>query len=527
MGKAIAVIDIGMTNKKVAIYDSGLRMLDSVSRKFEPIIVEGIETHDLAGMEAWFLDRLADFGKSHQIAAIAVSTHGANIVCIGDDGEPCAPCVYYTHEPGTEFQERFYRLVGERGELQSITGTPPLSAMINPSKGILFLKERFPEAFAQTRVLLNYPQYWGYRLTGKTGAEGTYTGCHTYLWDWKQGRYSSVADKLGIATLMPFPLRDSWDVLGTIKSGIADARGLSRDIVVTMGLHDSNASLLPHLAKRKNVDFILNSTGTWCVIMHPQEIFGFAPDELGKIVFFNRSAYNKPIKTAIFLGGMEYEAWIGRIAAACGCDPSPSALTDPGPEVYRSIVSAASEFILPELVPGSGQFPGSRPRARQDGHDFPLADLEAGGQVPPFMNDGKRALAVLNISLALQTQVALERTGLAAATEVFTEGGFRKNAGYNSVLASLLGAGTTKGGGVFLTDISEATALGAAMTAAAALEGTQPDALGDRFDVEYKVVRPMEGLGSADGFGDLGKYRAAWLALVAPGAANNINGGRA
>ena len=56
MGKAIAVIDIGMTNKKVAIYDSGLRMLDSVSRKFEPIMVEGIETHDLEGMEAWFLD---------------------------------------------------------------------------------------------------------------------------------------------------------------------------------------------------------------------------------------------------------------------------------------------------------------------------------------------------------------------------------------------------------------------------------------------------------------------------------------
>ena len=156
--------------------------------------------------------------------------------------------------------------MGERRELQSITGTPPLSAMINPSKGILFLKERFPEAFARTRVLLNYPQYWGYRLTGKTGAEGTYTGCHTYLWDWKEGRYSSVAHRLGIATLMPFPLRDSWDVLGTIKSGIADARGLSRDIVVTMGIHDSNASLLPHLAKRKNVDFILNSTGTWSTV---------------------------------------------------------------------------------------------------------------------------------------------------------------------------------------------------------------------------------------------------------------------
>jgi sugar (pentulose or hexulose) kinase len=511
MEKAIAVIDIGMTNKKVAVYDMGLHMLDSVSRKFEPVMVDGIETHGLADMEEWFLGRLSDFGKRYPIRAVAVSTHGANMVCVGEDGEPCAPCVLYTHEPGPEFQERFYAMVGGRRELQAATGTPPLSAMINPSKGLLFLKERFPEAFAKTRVLLNYPQYWGYRLTGKTGAEGTYAGCHTYLWDWKAGRYSSVADKLGVTALMPFPLRDSWDLLGTVTPEVAKRTGLAPDTVVTMGLHDSNASLLPHLTKRKDADFILNSTGTWCVLMHPQETFGFSPDELGKIVFFNRSVYNKPVKTAIFLGGMEYETWTEAIAAACGCDPGPSALGDPGPEVYLSIIESASEFILPELVPGSGQFPGSRPRAVQDGREYELAGIKSGAQTPPFLRDVERALAALNISLALQTQVALERTGLAAGTDVFTEGGFRRNGGYNSVLASLLGSGH----GVFLTDISEATALGAAMTAAAALEGARPDSLGDRFDVEYKAVAPMEGLGSAAGSLGLGKYRAAWLALVA------------
>src|SRR5208337_1244242 len=175
MEKAVAVIDIGMTNKKVAIYDRGLRMLDSASRTFEPIMTEGLETHDLDGMEAWFLDRLADFGKGYGIGAIAVTTHGATMVCVGSDGSACAPCVYYTYEPGPEFQERFYRLVGERRELQASTGTPPLSAMINPAKGVFFLKERFPDAFARTRALLNFPQYWAYRLTGRMGAEGTYT----------------------------------------------------------------------------------------------------------------------------------------------------------------------------------------------------------------------------------------------------------------------------------------------------------------------------------------------------------------
>jgi sugar (pentulose or hexulose) kinase len=136
------------------------------------------------------------------------------------------------------------------------------------------------------------------------------------------------------------------------------------------------------------------------------------------------------------------------------------------------------------------------------------------------MREGPRALAVLNISLALQTLVALERAGGAAGTEVFTEGGFRRNEGYNAVLASALcGAGSAGGasceGRAYLTDISEATALGAAMTAAAALEGINPDALGDRFDIEYKEVRPMESLGPTGGAGVLDGYRAAWLALVA------------
>jgi L-fuculokinase len=507
MEKAIAVIDIGMTNKKVALFDRSLRMLDSVSRTFDPIEVEGLETHDLGGMEAWFLDRLADLNKRIPIAAIAVTTHGATMVCVGEDGNACAPCVYYTFEPGGEFQERFYGLVGDRRELQASTGTPPFSAMINPSKGLFFLKERFPEAYSRAKLVLNYPQYWGYRLTGMSGAEGTYTGCHSYLWDWKGGRYSSVADALGIARKMPFPLKDSWDVLGRIKGGIAERTGLSRDVVVTMGIHDSNASLLPHLAKREGGDFILNSTGTWCVLMHPQESFGFEVEELGKIVFFNRSAYNKPVKTAIFLGGMEYEAWTRAIAASRGL-PGGTKLPDPTEGDYRSLVEGGSEFILPELVPGSGQFPGSAPRAVEGVKEYALGDIEMGRSIPGFFKSGGRALAALNLSLAIQTLVALERAGMGPATSVFTEGGFRKNAGYNAILAAALGSGA-RGGRVYLTDIAEATSLGAAMTAEAALEGVTPDALSDRFDIDYKAARPMEALG------DFERYRAAWLALVA------------
>lgn len=498
---AVAVLDLGMTNKKVAIYGMDLRLLSSVKKVFAPLMVEGMETHDLMAMEAWFVESLNAFAKRYDIRAIAVSTHGATLVCADAAGNPVAPCVYYTHEPGRAFRDRFYSLAGSPEALQAATGTPELSALINPAKGLLFLSEKFPEAYARTERVFFYPQYWGMRFTGAAGVEGTCAGCHTYLWDWTREAWSDVAEKLGIAAKLPRELKDSWAPLGTITRDFARRTGLSPDTIVTMGIHDSNASLLPHLAKKSGRDFILNSTGSWCVLMHPQDRYRFEPGELGKVVFFNRSAYNKPIKTAIFTGGMEYGAWSGLVAKLSGSTTPPR---DPGPAAYPCIIAARDAFILPELVPGSGQFPGSAPRAAGSGSTYPFHAMDSGCPAPAFMRDPEAAMATLNLSLAFQTLVALERAGLKDGTDVYIEGGFRANADYCGLLAAALPRNS-----VYLTDMTEATSFGAAMTAVAALEGVTPDALADRFDIERIPVAPMPGL---DGFP---AYRDAWMSRIA------------
>jgi sugar (pentulose or hexulose) kinase len=221
---AIAVIDIGMTNKKVAVYDETLRQLDAQYRSFEPEIVDGLLCHDLEAMEEWFFAELAAAGKKYPVRAIAVSTHGATFVCLGRDGKPALPCVYYTHEPasgGKDFHRRFYGRFGAAAELQARTGTPALEAMINPAKGLFFAQEQYPEAFKNAVSILPYPQYWGFRLTGKAGAESTYMGCHTYLWDQVDHCLSAVARDMGIAPLLPGKLNRSWDVLGTISEDVA------------------------------------------------------------------------------------------------------------------------------------------------------------------------------------------------------------------------------------------------------------------------------------------------------------------
>ncbi|MCX8012814.1 MAG: carbohydrate kinase, partial [Rectinema sp.] len=118
MTEAIAVFDIGMTNKKVLLYSLEMELLEEHKRIFPPLLVDGIETHDLTSMETWFLSVLKECSSRVHIRAIAVSTHGATFVCTDKRGNPVAPCIYYTHEPGPDFHNRFYAKAGERIELQ-------------------------------------------------------------------------------------------------------------------------------------------------------------------------------------------------------------------------------------------------------------------------------------------------------------------------------------------------------------------------------------------------------------------------
>ncbi|MDR2900111.1 MAG: carbohydrate kinase [Treponema sp.] len=498
MEYAIAVIDIGMTNKKVAVYDDSLRQLDARYRSFEPKIVKNLECHDLEGMEDWFIAELRDLAKKYPIKALAVSVHGATFVCVGKDGKPAVPCVFYTHEPGEDFHHRFYERFGKAEDLQVRTGTPQFKAMINPAKGIFFAQEQFPDEFTQVSSILLYGQYWGFRFTGNVATESTYMGNHTYLWDQVDNTLSSVARDLNIDALMPNELRKPWDVLGTISAEFVAKTGLSPETIVTMGIHDSNSAILPHFAKKGEKGFILNSTGTWCVVMNPVETYGFAPDELGKVVFFNISALGTLIKTAIFLGGQEFETWSQLFMKLYSRNDFPEWNED----LYRSMLDEKRLFLMPELTQGSGQFPSSKARIVLDGKNYYFDELASNSALFSSITY-EELFAALRISLVMQTLTSLERAGIEAGYEVYTEGGFRKDASYSLLLASALPENK-----VYLTNIAEAAALGAAMTAKMAMTGKSIKDLASDFEVSYLEQEKKS-------FSELAAYREAWLVEVA------------
>jgi sugar (pentulose or hexulose) kinase len=370
--------------------------------------------------------------------------------------------------------------------------------MINLAKGIYFLQTYLPDEFSKTKTILNFPSYWSFELTGIAGAEPTYMGCHTYLWDHAKSDYSPVTERLGIRALLPKNYRPSYETLGKIKPGLALETGLSPDTIVTMGIHDSNASLLPYLVKegtanKPSADYIINSTGTWCVLMHPQDSLEFGEGDLGNIVFFNQCALKKPVKTAIFLGGMELDSYISIYKQVNNTDEFPRY----NPDAFRKLIREKNIFLFPEIVPGSGQFNSSEAGILENGNFFPFA--QAGKS--SVIKNGELLWAVIDVSLVIQTIVALERTGLSNGMRIFTEGGFRKNKGYNTLLSSALPKNK-----VFLTNLSEATSFGAAMTALMAL--TKSNSVEkDLVDIEYIEVEKEDAT-------DFDAYRKEWLKLA-------------
>jgi hypothetical protein len=189
------------------------------------------------------------------------------------------------------------------------------------------------------------------------------------------------------------------------------------------------------------------------------------------------------------MGGQEFETYTDVLREQFSLKGYPEF----DPDLYRSIIKERAEFILPAVLQGSGQFPDSKPRIVDHGSVFPFGKVQAGEAVPELFSNSRRAYAVLNLSLAVQTVVALERIGLEQGVTVYTEGGFRKNEDYNILLASLVPKAT-----FVLSGMSEATSFGAALVGWAAVEGKDLHDLAPRFALEQEPVREVELPGIAE-----------------------------
>jgi sugar (pentulose or hexulose) kinase len=343
---------------------------------------------------------LKSFSADPGFDAISITTHGASAVLLDAGGDLALPALDYEHRYPDAVNEAYDRLRPSFDE----TFSPRLSGGLNLGAQLHYQKSTFPNRFANVTAIVTYPQYWAWRLTGVAANEVTSLGCHTDLWNPRTGDYSALVDTLDLRDLMA-PLRSAFEALGPVLPEIAKEIGLPSGVPVYCGIHDSNASLLPHLIGREP-PFSVVSTGTWVIN------FGVGGDldhlDPARDALANVDAYGRAVPSSRFMGGREFEILQKQIGGV-------------EPEDVRAVLGEVIEkgtMLLPNVTSGSGPFPGKEMRwvAAESASPAELA-------------------ATACLYLALMTEACLDLIG--AGGSILVEGPFALNDIYTGALASL------------------------------------------------------------------------------------------
>ncbi len=196
---------------------------------------------DVEAIAAFLNDGLAAVARD--IDALSITTHGATGALLRGDGL-ALPVLDYEHAGPDALAEAYDRVRPGFAE----TFSPRLRGGLNLGAQLFWQAHAFPQVFAVADAFVTYPQYWAWRLTGVAATEATSLGCHTDLWAPGRDRVSSLVETQGWTGLLA-PLRSAFDRIGPLRPELAARLGLRPGLPVACGIHDSNASLLPHLQR--------------------------------------------------------------------------------------------------------------------------------------------------------------------------------------------------------------------------------------------------------------------------------------
>lgn len=454
----VAVLDVGKTNVKAVVVDLNAGREIAARTRPNRVLAEGPYPHfDVDGIFEFFVRSLSELHSETGFEAISITAHGASGALLGDDGL-ALPVLDYEFRYPVEIEKAYEAIRPSFSE----TFSPRLPGGLNLGAQIHYQRAAFPEAFEAVRTIVTYPQYWGWRLTGVAATDVTSLGCHTDLWLPREGRFSSLVERLGIADRLA-PVRNPSDLLGYVTEDLAVRIGLSRPVPVYCGIHDSNASLLPHLISRE-APFSVVSTGTWVVLFAvggDLEHLDPARDTLANV-----DAHGRAVPSARFMGGREFEL-----------------LTKGQGAVTAAAIKRVLEdriLLTPSVVPGCGPYPNATHRVLNASHGL----------------DADETYVAASLYAALMTKTCLNLTG--AAGPILVEGPFARNSLYTEALSKVTECPVVPVAG------STGTSLGAALLA--------------RGDTEARLVK-AEASASSDQLPESFRdYCLDWTAYVSDNA---------
>ena len=422
----VIVLDIGKTLAKLSLWGVDGRLIEQRQRYNERVESGKRLWLDAAGIERWAREVLTDFAGHGSVAAIVPVAHGAAAAIIRE-GRLACPIPDYEDaiDPALRAAYDLWR------DPFAKSGSPALPDGLNLGVQLARLGQEQPGLFSGDASIVPWPQYWAWRLCGVLASEVSSLGCHTDLWFPTQRRPSDLARARGWAERLA-PLRQADEVLGSLTVEWTEVTGLSSDVQVYCGAHDSNAALLaarafPQIAGRGAT---VITTGTWFISMRLPESGSMVEIELlphSRDCLVNVDVAGQPIPSARFMGGREVEL----LGGLDGGDPAATL------QALATVLENGC-MALPTWVPGVGPYPRSRGRWLSEPRD-PLARRAAAALYAALMVDASLELIGTRDCLLLEGRFASAEifvralASLRSESEVFVNRGSEAGVAYGAL----------------------------------------------------------------------------------------------
>jgi sugar (pentulose or hexulose) kinase len=417
----IAVLDIGKTNLKLLVASDDGWPLETLSIPNPANASDPYPSYDLAGLEAWFLDALAEVSQRHAIGAVIATAHGCGAVLVDGD-KPVLPMMDYDAVCPPAIDEAYRRIAPAYREVFCGIG----AGAMRLAKQLLWQERAFPAEFARAKTYLTTAQFFAMRLGGRAASEISQLAAQGHIWDLVRRQPSSVMRERGWAHLLP-PRAPAGAVLGTVSAAVAKRTGLARSTEILCGVHDSNANLFRYKAAGM-ADASILSTGTWMI--------GFQrdldPDKLdaNSAMVLNIDVDGENVPSTLTMTGREYDLIRKENSAA------DAAVLAALPKLV-----AQGSLALPSFVGDDGLFPGAAHRGRITS---PAPETPAEWQ----------GLAVLYAAFSANRCLDM----LGSSKRIVIDGGFAANLPFARALAALRPSQH-----VSVSQSRDGTALGAAL----------------------------------------------------------------
>ena len=278
--KLILAVDLGTSGMKVALITVSGRVL---GWEFEPLrlIITSDGGAEQSPEEWWqvFLSAAGRLLKREReaglhVIAVCCSTQGEGTVAVDRQGNALGNAILWMDMRGAPYlhkQIRGWINVGGAGILNvsrfvRLTGGMPSMTGKDPAAHMLYVRDAMPEVYAYTYKFLNVLDYMNLRLTGEFVAthDSILTSWVTDNLNLSAIRYDdSLISTLGIDREKLPDVVACTEVIGNLRSDVANMLGLSSKVKVVAGAIDNTAAAIGAGTVKDYLPHLYIGTSSW------------------------------------------------------------------------------------------------------------------------------------------------------------------------------------------------------------------------------------------------------------------------